>query len=119
MLNIWVINGWRLRSVSWLSPTLDKQALCRPDSPPMTFSVLLLAKMDTFNPVPDSTLLGTRFESHEAYDPNAVMDFLDVDALTGQYVRDADLLAMHADATASSDRCIAIVQRVAQLGKPR
>jgi hypothetical protein len=48
---------------------------------------------------------------HEAYDSDAVIDFLDSDALTGQHIRDADLLAMHADASASGDQDITIVQR--------
>jgi hypothetical protein len=52
---------------------------------------------------------------HEAYDPNAVVNLLDADASTGQYVRDPDLLAMHADVTASSDQGIAIVQGLAQI----
>jgi hypothetical protein len=54
---------------------------------------------------------------HEAYDPDAVVDFLDADALAGQRVRDADLLAVHADATASGHQGIAIVQRVGQVGQ--
>jgi hypothetical protein len=42
----------------------------------------------------------TEIVMHEAYDPDAVVNLPDAYALTGQYVRDADLLAMHADATA-------------------
>ena len=40
---------------------------------------------------------------HEAYDPDAIVDLLDADALTGQHAGDVDLLAVHADATASGD----------------
>ena len=53
---------------------------------------------------------------HEAYDPDAVVAFLEAYALTGQHVRDADFLAVHADATASSNEGVAIVHRIAQLG---
>jgi len=59
----------------------------------------------------------TDIAMHEAYDPDPVVDLLDAYALTGQYVRDADLLAMHADATASGNEGIAVVQRVGQIGR--
>jgi hypothetical protein len=35
---------------------------------------------------------------HEGDEPNAVVDFFDADALTGEYGRDVDFLAMQADA---------------------
>jgi hypothetical protein len=35
---------------------------------------------------------------HEAYDPNAFVDFLDAHALTGQAGRDVDALAVDVDA---------------------
>src|SRR5437773_10271242 len=56
---------------------------------------------------------------HEAYDPNAVVDFLDADALTRQDSRDIDAFGVHADATASGDDDVAIVQRYVSSGKPR
>lgn len=47
---------------------------------------------------------------HEAYEPNAVVDFLDSQPLTGEYGRDIDLLAVHADAAACGDEDVAVVE---------
>ena len=46
---------------------------------------------------------------HEAYDPDAVVDLLDADTLTGQHVREVDALAVHADASAGGDHDFAVV----------
>jgi hypothetical protein len=40
----------------------------------------------------------------EADEPNAVVDFLDAESLTGQHDRDIDLLAVQADAAAGDFR---------------
>src|SRR6185503_14236033 len=53
----------------------------------------------------------------KAYDPDAVVDLLDADPLAGKRVRDADLFAVHADASASGHERIAIMQRVGQVGQ--
>ena len=50
--------------------------------------------------------------AHEADEPNAVVDFLDPQALTGQDGRDVDPLAIHADASAGGDQRVAVVQGV-------
>jgi len=54
---------------------------------------------------------------HEADDPNAVVDLLDAEALTGEHSRDVDALAMHADAAAVGDENVAVVQRVCEVGQ--
>jgi hypothetical protein len=50
--------------------------------------------------------------AHEADDPNAVVNFLDAEALAGKDGRDIDALAMHADAAAGGHQEIALVQRI-------
>jgi hypothetical protein len=55
---------------------------------------------------------------HEAGEPNAVVDFLDIELLTGRHGGDVDPLAMQAEATASGDDDVAIVERIGQSGKP-
>jgi len=50
-------------------------------------------------------------------EPNAVVDFLDAEALAGEYMRDVDAVAVHADATAMGDQDLAVVQRIAALGQ--
>src|SRR3546814_20144893 len=57
----------------------------------------------------------TLFRSHEAYQPNVVVDFLDSEALSGQGGRDVDFLAVHADAPAACDEQVAVVERVVEL----
>jgi hypothetical protein len=42
--------------------------------------------------------------AHKANDPNAVVDFLDSDALAGEYGRYVDLLPVQADATTGGDK---------------
>ena len=54
---------------------------------------------------------------HEADDPNAVVDLLDAEALTGEHGSDVDALAMHADAAAGGDEDVAVVQRVCEVGQ--
>lgn len=51
---------------------------------------------------------------HEADEPNAVIDFLDAELLTGQHGRDVDPFAMQAEATASGDDDVAIVEGIGQ-----
>ena len=51
----------------------------------------------------------------EADDPNAVVDLLDAEALTGEHGRDVDLLAVHADASATGDEDIAVMERIFEL----
>ena len=53
---------------------------------------------------------------HEAYDPNAFIDLLDADTLTGQHGRDVDAFAVHGDVAASGHQHIAIVQWVGEFG---
>lgn len=53
---------------------------------------------------------------HEADEPDAIIDFLDAEALAGEHGRDADLFAMHADAPANCDEDVAIVDRVGEIG---
>ena len=52
---------------------------------------------------------------HEADDPNAVVDFLDAQALSGQQGRDVDALSMHADAATGGDEDVAVVKWVGEL----
>ena len=54
---------------------------------------------------------------HEADDPNAVVDLLDAEALTGEHGRDVDALAMQADAATVGDEDVAVVQRVCEVGQ--
>ena len=48
---------------------------------------------------------------HEACEPNALVDLLDAEALTGEDGRDVDFLAMQAEPPASGDQQLAIVER--------
>jgi hypothetical protein len=48
----------------------------------------------------------------------AFVALLDSQALTGQNGRDVDFLAVHADASASCDQDVTVVQGVSQLGQP-
>jgi hypothetical protein len=52
---------------------------------------------------------------HEGDEPNAVVDFLDAEALTGSTVE----TLMHADAPASGDEGIAIMEPVVQFRHAR
>ena len=54
---------------------------------------------------------------HEADDPNAVVDFLDAEFLTGEHGRDIDLFPVHADAAAGGDQDIAVVQGIFEFGQ--
>jgi hypothetical protein len=45
--------------------------------------------------------------AHEADDPNAVVDLLDAEPLTGKDGRDVDFLAVDADAAAGGDQDLA------------
>jgi len=54
---------------------------------------------------------------HEAYEPNALIDFFDSKPLTGQDGRDVDPLAMQAEASAGGDENVAVVERIGQLGQ--
>ena len=58
--------------------------------------------------------------SGEADEPNAVVDFLDLDAefLTGQHDRDIDLFPVQADAAAGGDRDVAVMPGVLELRQP-
>jgi hypothetical protein len=47
---------------------------------------------------------------HEADEPEAVVAFLDFQALAGQHGRDVYFLAVHADAAAGGDEDIAVVR---------
>jgi len=47
---------------------------------------------------------------HEAGEPNAVVDFLDAEPLAGQHGGDVDPLAMQAEAAASGDDDVPIVE---------
>jgi hypothetical protein len=49
---------------------------------------------------------------HEADEPNAVVDFLDAEFLASQHGRDVDPLAMQAEASASGDENIAVMERI-------
>ena len=48
----------------------------------------------------------------EAYDPDALVDFFNPDALTRSDGRDIDPFAMHADASAGGHYDVAIMQRI-------
>jgi hypothetical protein len=52
---------------------------------------------------------------HEADDPDAFIDLLDADALTGQDGRDIDPFTVHADAPAGGDQDVALVRWVVHL----
>jgi hypothetical protein len=59
----------------------------------------------------------TEIVVHEACEPNALVDLLDAELLTGEDGRDVDLLAMQAEASASRDENVAVVERIGQLGE--
>ncbi|MGV0877561.1 hypothetical protein V6767_10465 [Martelella sp. FLE1502] len=50
--------------------------------------------------------------AHEADQPNAIVDLLDAEFLTGEHGRDIDLLPRHADTTACRDDDVAVVEGV-------
>ena len=52
----------------------------------------------------------------EADNPNAVIDLLDAEALTGEHDCDIEALAMHADAAAGGDEGVAVMHRVCEVG---
>ena len=52
---------------------------------------------------------------HEADEPNALVDFLDSEFLSGQHDGDVDFLAVQAEASAIGDEDVAIVEGIAQL----
>jgi hypothetical protein len=54
---------------------------------------------------------------HEACEPNALVDLLDAEFLAGQHGRDVDPLAMQAEAAASGDDDVTIVERIGQFGQ--
>ena len=54
---------------------------------------------------------------HEAGEPNAVIDFLDAEPLTGQHGRDVDLLAMQAEPPAGGDEDVAVMEWIGQFGQ--
>ena len=54
---------------------------------------------------------------HEAYDPDAVVDLLDADTLTGKHVGEVDPFAVHADATAGCDHDLTVVQWITEVGQ--
>ena len=56
--------------------------------------------------------------AHEADDPNAFVDFLDAEPLTGHHGGDIDLLSMHADPPARGDEDIAVVEGIFDLRQP-
>ena len=51
---------------------------------------------------------------HEACEPNALVDLLDAGSLASQHGGDADPLAMQAEASASGDENVAVVERIGQ-----
>jgi hypothetical protein len=51
----------------------------------------------------------------EGDEPNAVIDLLDAEALSGEDVRDIDFLAVHADAAAGGDEDVAVVEGVGEV----
>ena len=51
---------------------------------------------------------------HEAGEPNALVDFLDAEFLTGQHGGDVDPLAMQAEPAANGDDDVTIVERIGQ-----
>jgi len=53
--------------------------------------------------------------AHEADDPDAVVDFLNADALAGEHGGYVDFLAMQADAAAGGDQDFAIVEWVGEV----
>jgi hypothetical protein len=59
----------------------------------------------------------TEIVVHEACEPNSLVDLLDAELLTGEDGRDVDLLAMQAEASASRDENVAVVERIGQLGE--
>jgi hypothetical protein len=54
---------------------------------------------------------------HEGDEPNAVVDLLNAELLTGEHGRDIDLLPVHTDAAAGGDQDIAVVERVFEVGQ--
>ena len=56
---------------------------------------------------------------HEAYEPDAIIDLLHAEPLTGKDGRGVDLLSMHADATAYGDQDIASWKGYPTSGRPR
>jgi hypothetical protein len=54
---------------------------------------------------------------HEADEPNAVIDFLDAESLTGERGRDVDPLAMQAEPPASSDEKVSVMERIGKIGQ--
>ena len=52
---------------------------------------------------------------HEADEPDAVVDFLDSEALAREHGRDIDFLAVQADAATGGDENVAIVQRIGEV----
>jgi len=54
---------------------------------------------------------------HEADEPDAVVDFLDAEALACEHARDVDLLAMQANAATGGDEDVAVVERIAKFGQ--
>jgi hypothetical protein len=51
---------------------------------------------------------------HEAGEPNAVVDLLDAEPLTGQHGGDVDPLAMQAEASAGGDDDVPIMEGIGQ-----
>ena len=51
---------------------------------------------------------------HEAGEPNAVVDFPDAEALAGQHGGDVNPLVVQAEASASRNEYVAVVQRIGQ-----
>jgi hypothetical protein len=54
---------------------------------------------------------------HEAYEPNALVDFFDSKPLASEHGGDIDPLAVQAEASAGGDENVAVVERVGQLGQ--
>ena len=54
---------------------------------------------------------------HEAHEPNAIVDLVDTEPVTGEHGGDVDLLAVHADASAGGDQDVAVLEGVLQLGQ--
>jgi hypothetical protein len=54
---------------------------------------------------------------HEADEPNAVIDFLDAESLTGERGRDVDPLAMQAEPSACSDEKVSVMERIGKIGQ--
>ena len=54
---------------------------------------------------------------HEGDEPDAVIDLLDAEALSGEHGGDVDLLSVHADASAAGYDDVLVVERIGEFGQ--